>query len=469
MKNTPFPYRNPLESYRQLRPSPIDTYVVSTPSSAVPQLTPSSSITNSEPTQAQNPRAASLVPRTCRVSKCPNPHCKLISHRLYDRNDWNQPQKPNQQGRSLVVAESDLKIERDGVDGLPRLPFDESLVSELRVLFNHFFTVTFDQLATTFRGPQIIPGFKARMLSVASTNEAYCMGLLSQAQTDIAIRRKRFNETRGGLGIYTKALALSRKHITAIQEHPDPRQIEVALLTLCNLLSYDAIYARNQSLHVHWAGLRHLVELRGGIHSLAVSLPYVLHVDRQVANIVNKPPTYIRPTAPGVQIPMPSWSKYGSGFAELLSRNTQRSCSFQPRVLEYCIATCGLLELHEALESPPEARDTYLRSHISSQFLYYSRDWVDEQFAILHADLFNNDSRDKCILWASRVVEYPVTWRNNVPTFSTYLCAQLSETLSRQDILAVWSDNLDVLIWILFALAVAAQPFQGRNWVVMCL
>jgi hypothetical protein len=94
---------------------------------------------------------------------------------------------------------------------------------------------------------------------------------------------------------------------------------------------------------------------------------------------------------------------------------------------------------------------------------------VDEQFAVLHAEMQGQTSTSKCVLLAARIVEYPMTWANYTPTLTIHLCTELCAILQGQDLSRVWSDQLHVLCWILAALTTSADPFRGRDWAVTFL
>jgi len=456
--------------HRQHRYSSRPGLLASSPSSRVAHplviRSPSAS-TASTLLQFQTAATRTLIPRKCRVPQCPNKSCHLISHRLYEPRRRHQPQRPRAASAGTSGpkhAEYKPSIGREGVDGLPHLPIENRLDPGLRELFHHFFDSVFDNLASTFRGPMAaIPNYKSRMLQVALTNQAYCMALITQAQTHQASARGAFEETRYSLELYTKMISAFRNQLVATHSDPQPAQIELTLLILCMLLSYDSIHGRFRSIQMNWAGLRQLVRLRGGIHYLTVALPYVVHVDRACATMAGLPPTYVGPVLRIQQLPPPPWSKYGSGFAKAKQCVPQ---IFTFRVLDHCLDTCGLLELYEASATGSKSQSRQVHILSNHEYLYYRRDRVDEEFAVLHSELFQQDTPDRCILLATRIVEYPVTWANYVPTLTIHLCTELCKALQRQDILHDWSAHLDVFIWILFAMAVSPWPFDGRDWVV---
>ncbi|KAI1611684.1 hypothetical protein EDD36DRAFT_296296 [Exophiala viscosa] len=430
------------------------------------KYSPPSFLTHSTWPVTKTPSGKGLFPNGCRVPQCPNKNCKLTSHRLYD------PTALRRVANRLVVkrVESpEAPIGREGVDGIGQLPIDGELDSQFRALFHHFFDSVFDRLADIFRGPLLVPGYKTRMLGVAMSNQAYCMGLITQAHTDMALSRGAFHETRDSLGLYTKLIGIFRTQLAASigQSRPDPLHIELALLVLCILLSYNVTRGRISELRMNWAALQHLVSLRGGVHYLTVSLAYVVHVDRLCATTSGVLPTYMSSGGRLRLFNRPPWSKYSPGFSKL---ETSPTLAVDIPVREQCLSTCELLALYDAFHSPKgKNRHTVLSPPPSPEYLYYLRDQVDEQFAILYASTLRQDTPSRCILLATRIVEYPVTWANYVPTMTMDLCGELRGMLRRQDLFECWSDSLDVLSWILFVMLASPWPFEGRAWAVVHL
>lgn len=430
------------------------------------KFSPPRFLTHSTWPAVKTPPRKVLFPKGCRVPQCPNKDCKLTSHRLYDPSALQRVANRVEVKR---VEPPDSSIGREGVDGFPQLPIDDGLNSQLRTLFHHFFDSVFDRLADIFRGPLLTPGYKNRMLGVALSNRAYCIGLITQAHTDIALSRGAFQETRDSLELYTRLIGIFRAQLAASTGHgpPDPLHIELALLVLCILLSYNVTRGRISELRMNWAALQHLVSLRGGVHYLTVSLAYVVHVDRLCATMAGVLPTYMTSAGRLQHFSRPPWSPYSPGFTKL---ETSHSVVVDAPVLEHCLSTCELLALHDAFHSRTRTtRQSVLSPPPSPQYLYYLRDQVDEQFAILYAKTLTQNTPSRCILLATRIVEYPVTWANYVPTLTMDLCSELCGILRRQDLFDCWSESLDVLSWILFVILTSPWPFEGREWAVIHL
>jgi hypothetical protein len=308
------------------------------------------------------------------------------------------------------------------------------------------------------------------MLAVALNNSTYCMGLITQAQTDMLLARGQFEETRYSLELYTKLITIFRQQLGSSSSGrgpPPPAHIEIALLIICILLSYSVMHRGSRELTMNWNAMRSLVSLRGGIHYLTTALPYVVHVDRLCATLLGVYPTYINPPAQLYQACRVPGIKYGSGLKALAESPNQ---PVSDSVLEFAADACELLTLHEAIyDASSRASDADLPQPASPEYLYYRRDRVDERFAVLHADLRGHTTMSKCVLLATRIVEYPVTWANYTPTLTVHLCTELCAILQGQDLLEIWSGQLHVLRWTLLVLATSSGQFRGRDWVITFL
>lgn len=253
-----------------------------------------------------------------------------------------------------------------------------------------------------------------------------------------------------------------------IQNSPDPDQIELALVIISILLSYDALYAKFHELKLHREGMQKLVQLRGGLDQLTVSLPYVVHFDRIAATMLNLSPTYFRTTTPELRSYDSSWSMNAGKFAEMLQQNR---LPFSQGTLEQCERTRDLIRAYESLslDHKPGTMNGYTESYMSIEHFCSERDMVDEDFATIHGLIYNDQSIDKCILWASRIVEYPITWSNYCPTYIGLLFEKLHESIQTPELKDQWSEHTDVLTWVLFVMAISLTDFEGRSQVVASL
>ena len=429
--------------------------------------------------------------RACKVAQCPNKNCKLASHRLYNpSHEYQGLHRTTTAGRTSkpkLVNTHSRSITSQAVDGLPSLPVTDSPNPQLRALFHHFFDAVFDRLAQLFRGPRQVPDYKSRMLSVALTNETYCMGLITQAQTDMLLARGQYEETRASLELYTKLITLFRRQLAVTSNRtpggppPPPAHIEIALLIICILMSYSVMHRGPQEINMNWNAMRGLVKMRGGIHYLTTALPYVVHVDRLCATLQGVLPTYVNPPERMYQFCAYPKVKYGAGFRVLAKT---RGASISRSVLTHAADTCELLALQEARDddnlddkASQSDQDDDQPSHASAEYLYYRRDRVDEQFAVLHAQMqdpstspSSNTIPSKCILLATRIVEYPITWGNYTPGLIIHLATNLCSTLKSADLLTLFSEPLlNILLWILVTLATSGTPFKGREWALATL
>jgi len=446
---------------------------------------PSSHQSDIVKTQLLNPTRRQLLAiapasttSSCTVPGCPIPSCRLrshqqyagITHLQYRKTRQRRPQTKQPGGESLNASDAwphllppTPTIERDGVDGFPFMPIPNQLDPELRELFNHFFANVFDRLVLIFRAPPIAKDFKPRMLQVALTTPAYCMALIAQSRTDADISRDQFSEDRKSLALYGKVLEVYRHHLTVMQ----PAHVDILLLVIVILLTYDMIHGRLQSAAVHWNGMQQLVSFRGGIHNIGVSLAYVVHADRVIATFNNKEPAYPSPADRSIQLLRRPKFLYGYAFAS--SGSFIESGILTQRSLDYCRDTVQLVELFESTQmcfDPKKSGNSRIRD---VEYFYYSRDRLDGQFPILNAKLYKHRTQEYCIVLAARLAEYPITWANYVPTLTMLLANQLQGILKQDDMLLVWHKSLDILSWILFVAAIAPVQREIHAWMIDAL
>lgn len=314
----------------------------------------------------------------------------------------------------------------------------------------------------------IVPAYTFSTPTQVLNSEPFCLALTLLACTNNAIAHQYFVEVRTAMVLYTRALAGFRTMLATIQHSPDPEQIELALVIISILLSYDALYAKFPELKLHRDGMQRLVHLRGGLDYLTVSLPYVLHFDRISATMLNASPAFSQQSTPELHSYRLSWPAYGGRFAQI--RQQGRS-PFSLRTLEHCERTNNLIRLCDSLsrDQTPESENGHSNSYSNIEHFCTERDRVDEEFASIHGLVVDDGSIDKCILWASRIVEYPVTWANYCPTYIGLLFEKLHESIRDPDLESQWAEQTDVLTWILFVMAISLTGFEGRPEVVVSL
>jgi hypothetical protein len=429
-------------------------------------------------TQLLNPtkRDPFVLPKAtaaCTVPGCTIPSCQLRSHREYASLVLLQRE---QKLRSRQKASRDVDLSgatdrprllppapgigRDGIDGFPHMPIQDQLEPENRDLFHHFFANVFDRLVLIFRAPPIAKDFKPRMLQVALSTPSYCMALIAQSRIDTDISRDQYNEDRKSLALYGKVLEVYRQHFKVMQ----PAHVDILLLVVVILLTYDMIHGRRQSAQIHWNGMQQLVGFRGGIHNIGVSLAYVVHADRVVATFNDKPPAYPLPADRSIQLTRPPKCIYGSAF--VASPSLVDAGILTQRSLDYCIDTVRLVELFEATQM---CFDPKISSHakISNiEYFYFSRDRLDGQFPIIKSELHKHKTYEYCIILAARLSEYPITWANYIPTLTMLLAEQLQKILAPDDMLSIWSVNLNLLSWSLLVAAIAPTSRETHAWFV---
>jgi Fungal specific transcription factor domain len=352
------------------------------------------------------------------------------------------------------------EIGREGVDGFPFMPIPDQLDPELRDLFHHFFKDVFDRLVLIFRAPPIAKDFKPRMLQIALTTPSYCYALIAQSRIDNNINRDQFTEDRQSLALYGKVLEVYRKHLTVMQ----PAHVDILLLVIVVLLTYDMVHGRRHSPTVHWNGMQQLVSFRGGIHNIGVSLAYVVHADRVIATFHNKPPAYPLPADRSIQLTRPPKSIYGSAFESLPSLID--SGFLTQRTFDYCLDTVRLLELFESTKMSFDPEKSAHSRTRNAEYFYYSRDRLDGQFPILHAELHGQNTKEYCIVLAARLAEYPITWTNYIPTLTILLADQLRQVLELDEIRSTWDGHINILSWILFVATIAPLAQEKRSWLL---
>ena len=122
-----------------------------------------------------------------------------------------------------------------------------------------------------------------------------------------------------------------------------------------------------------------------------------------------------------------------------------------PQVLiDYCQDTCRAIEILEGqgiVFDPVKAKRA---ESIDTHYFYFVRSRLANEFIYLNAEFANCFNKARCILLATKIVDYLVLVDNYINTIPIFLATKLRECLEHQNIAEEWSGVEDVLIWVLW-------------------
>ncbi len=129
-----------------------------------------------------------------------------------------------------------------------------------------------------------------------------------------------------------------------------------------------------------------------------------------------------------------------------------------PKILiDYCQDTCRAIELLEGQEIVFDPMKAKSAEPLDIHYFYYARSRLADEFIHLNAEFANRFDKARCILLATKIVDYLVLVDNYIITIPIFLAGRIWECLEAQDIAKEWSGIEDVLMWVLLVAACVPQ------------
>lgn len=471
------------------------------PTSVRPRLDESDQASNPTPSSSrQSTSGSGSEPGSCGVPQCPIPNCRLATHLSYGRQRrallLHQSVQPSSSSSSSSTEGASSRTIQLSPDSDLILPIADTTGQDFRRLFTTFFQPKgpFERLVLIGR-PSIQRdlSFKQNTYRLALKNPIYCLTMVAlshmeifKAQSNAVLEPEadRLTDT-----IYTKLLTMAREKVSNL-ESDDKADIDILLHAIIALCEYDLILDRHDALRSHHSGLTALVARRGGVHNLGLSLPYVLRMDRFLAVRANQIPQFAAPEIPGLerlseQVPPPD-TNFGDSFRD------ESSTSITQPVRTLCVSAAHLLALMDDLEvtfDPTTASD---QPKPKLEYFYYLRESNEARHAVLNYQLHSalesalqaakhspsklsaatTIRKNLLVLTATRIVTYYIATGNYLPVVSDTLATRLwnlltqnnssspkSEAANLEDKyvptvrLADWTNDMPLLLWLLFACA----------------
>lgn len=422
----------------------------------------------------------------CEVPQCTIANCRLVTHLNYGRQrrlqhtiQFRVPSASTEELALLTLQPSpDLHL---------TLPLHDTPNRDFHRLFTSFFlsSGSFDRLVLVGRPTQQRNrAFKQTIYRLALENPIYCLTIVALSHmeiikealpTTIDPEADRLTDT-----IYTKLLTMTREKVSNLEDDNET-DIDILLYAIVALCEYDLKLDRHDALRSHHIGMTALVSKRGGVHNLGLSLPYVLRMDRLLAVRSNQIPQFASPELPTSELltqqqPSPV-SHRGASFrdeASLLSQPIRTICS----------SAAHLLAIMDDLNVTSDPSKTSGTPSPKLEYFYFLRESIDSHHALLNHQLhtaLESASKDRTAsLTSANIIRKDflaltamrIVTGSHQPIVNDTLATRLWNLLTKpstssprrqnqiaDDIyvptisLADWTDDMPLLLWLLFACA----------------
>lgn len=370
-----------------------------------------------------------------------------------------------QGGRSSRISNLNTKpgssvsppgLPRNTLHGLEGLPDSIGETPVFRRLFHEFFSRIYDRIWTLLSPPPLDPSTKQACLALAMSSPAYCLNAIASVENDAVMRKRGTGRDPTGAMLYGKVMSILRKQIAQLAT----AEIDNLLMIICTLAVFELVHNNVSNLDLHRQGMIQLVNKVGGVHNLGRSLPIVLNLDRIVAIYSGELPAFAQMIDRGISRPSKYPEVYGSFF------NTYGRASIDRDVCDFCCDVSRALELFEGaqISFDPAIAKKILDNDVF--YFYFSRQRVADHFTLLHHRCWSQPSRSRCVLLATKILDYVILVDNYINVIPEFLASKIKETLEslNADAPDTWKGQEDILIWILFVLVTVPQPSSTNDW-----
>ncbi|KAK5085722.1 hypothetical protein LTR05_005010 [Lithohypha guttulata] len=189
------------------------------------------------------------------------------------------------------------------------------------------------------------------------------------------------------------------------------------------------------------------------------SVPYVLNTDRIIALYTGQPPLYCPWKDPALSPQRAARHPRSCGY---FFEDKTRAAILDPDISWYCSATCRAIEILEGEDW--HFQSGQMRDSSELWYFYFLRDQIVSNYAHLNARFWHDTSISRCVMLATKIVEYIVLVDNYIVTLPLFFADTLRDVLCAHELEKVWQDSSNILRWILFVLIIYPKQWSGHDW-----
>ena len=248
------------------------------------------------------------------------------------------------------------------------------------------------------------------------------------------------------------------EQLRALLDSYDPQRHAGAMITMMMALVVLDLHAgRRDTLHAHKKALIQIIDLRGGLHMAGPAIPFAYNLDKMLATQLDQAPIYT--SWASLVVPVQRASVYAERYG-LRFRCTGRA-DLDEGVLQYSIETCRAIEILEGEGWEFSGRRQPRTCEID--YLYFLRNRLIGKFAHLNARTLGEGSKSRCVLLATKIVEYTVLMDTYIQAIPMKVADDLKVAVG-SDGLEIWEGGMDVLLWTSFVLLCMPVSWKGKGW-----
>ncbi|KAK5103394.1 hypothetical protein LTS08_002809 [Lithohypha guttulata] len=409
------------------------------------------------------------TPKAKIASKCPVPGCIIRNCKLQSHRRWKplvtarEPSLDRATSSAKPPSPHDFSIIKGGVEGLPTLPLASLRKPIYQKLFHEFCVDVWDRIAILLGPParsanevERLRREKSMMLAQAMETPAYLLNFIVSAYLCLVLND---DHTAQGDDLLHLQVELA-KHLRLKLDEFNPADLDQLICIVLTMVMLEIMCSKKyDNLASHKQIMVYLVQSRGGIHNLGRSVPYVLNTDRIIALYTGQPPLYCPWKDPALSPQRAARHPRSCGY---FFEDKTRAAILDPDISWYCSATCRAIEILEGEDW--HFQSGQMRDSSELWYFYFLRDQIVSNYAHLNARFWHDTSISRCVMLATKIVEYIVLVDNYIVTLPLFFADTLRDVLCAHELEKVWQDSSNILRWILFVLIIYPKQWSGHDW-----
>lgn len=282
-------------------------------------------------------------------------------------------------------------------------------------------------------------------------DSALCLAILAASAALLPQRSGLPAENVAVLTLFDQAMYQLRERLSTA-----PTQVTDATVAAATFLwAINSLLDDPHSMQQHGKSVHALVSGRGGLSNLGLSgavAQLVVMVDCLNAIISGEQARYsnTNDTPPLEDQPTPLCGAY--------FRGPRAQQSVDPDLIRICVESASIANLLERMIRKQPTTSDYF--HAISKLSIIGSDTIN-----IYARLKGTGSKDECVCLAVQLMNILLYWRpREQQMMVTTLASRLIKALSRQEMQQYWLAEMELLVWILFIIAMIPHDFDGKEW-----
>jgi hypothetical protein len=283
----------------------------------------------------------------------------------------------------------------------------------------------------------------------AMNDSALCLAVLAASAADLPQRSGRAAENVTVLTLFDKAMYQLRERLNS----GPVRDATVAAATF--LWAINSLLNDADSMRLHGKSVHALVSRRGGLENLGLNgavAQLVMMVDHLNAIIFGEKTSY------PYKFDTPPLESEPAAICGAYFTSPRAQRSIDPALSKLCLESVGVANLLERMINTRSTTPEYF--HAMSKLSTIGSDTTN-----MYVRFRGTGSMDECVCLAMQLTSIVLYYQPREQQMMVIRQAsRLIRALHKQEIPSYWVIEMELLVWILFVVAMIPHEFEGKEW-----